>query len=338
MDIENAAAAISGDLFGGDSGEGSSPAVADSVVPAPSELPDTEVGGEVPVPEAVVPSEGGDAPEVPAESVVPSAPAKPAPTTWRAEAQATWDALPDLVKDEVIKRETDIMKGIEQYKGDASIGKVLKNSLTPHMQLFQQHNINPIKHVEELLSLSAGLVTGTPEHRRETIAALAQQFGVDLSDYAPAYVDPTVDKLQKEVQSLRQAQQTQFQAAQQARFAEVSAQVTKFASDASKPHFADVLDDMTQLVKSGQAATLEDAYEKAIWLNPAVRSKELARLQTEAAEKAAKDKAEHAKRAATAASVNVRARSQESGTTIRPGSMDETLAATLAEIKSRTSR
>jgi hypothetical protein len=114
-------------------------------------------------------------------------------------------------------------------------------------------------------------------------------------------------------------------------------EVEAFASrldDAGKPlhpYFDEVADDIVGLIQAGQAADLQSAYEKAIWLNPVTRDKEVARLNSAAAEKA-KRAAEEAKRA-EAANVKTSAKAATAGSP--KGSMDDTMRETLKAIQAR---
>lgn len=313
MNIDEAVDSIGDGLFG--AGE-----VAEAVVEVPVEMPEGEVAATA-------------APEAP--EPMPEEDTLPVPKTWRQEAASSWGTLPKNIREEVLKREADIFKGIEQYKNDAAFAKAVRQQLSPYMQILGD---NPAQSLTQILDMQRQLTAGTPEQRKELLGKLSQQYGVDLSDYAPAYQDPMIDSLTKKIHTLEQAQQSWQTAQAEARQAEAARAVESFASDASKVYFNELIPDMTQLVRSGQARNLEEAYDKALWLNPAIRAKEMQRLQTEASEREKAERASRAAAAAKATAASVRAPSQPVSATTAAGSLDETLEATLQSIRTRNSR
>ena len=48
--------------------------------------------------------------------------------------------------------------------------------------------------------------------------------------------------------------------------------ITEFSSNEAYPHFEQVRESMAQLLQGGVAESLEDAYNKAAWSNPEIRS------------------------------------------------------------------
>lgn len=260
----------------------------------------------------------------------PSEPALEAPRTWRKEASEKWATLPPEVQREVLKREEDIFRGLEAYKSDAHVGKSVQHILAPYLPILQAANLDPLQQIDGLMRAHHALATGTPEQKAAVFQRLAQEYQVSLGGETP-YVDPQVAALQKqlsEVQSRLMGRERQ-----EAEVARTTLQreIDTFAADPAHPHFDEVANDIAGLLRSGAAQNLSDAYEKAIWLNPVTRGKEQARLaalETAAAEK----RAQEARRAASA---NVRSKSKSAGATAPTGSIDDTLAATLAAINGR---
>lgn len=339
MDIENAANQIGADLFGSggefagsEPSEGSAPPAVESDAPAAGDSPMADANPAGSEPDAVEASK--------AEAEVPPTETKrTAPQTWRGEAAQLWDSLPEKVQDEVLKREEDIFKGIEQYKGDAHLGKELKDILRPHMDLFQRYNIHPGNHIQQLLGFQRTLIEGTPQQKAELLKQVARDYRIPLDEFGDSpYVDPATEQMRHELESLR-GQFQQLTAAQQAtRLQEVTTTVEKFASDPNRPYFAELINDMTTLIDSKVCKNLEEAYDLAIWRNPTTRAKEQARLQTEAAEKLRKEAAEHAAKAAKATAARVTPTSRAVGDTAPLGTMDDTIAETLKQIQSRSNR
>lgn len=255
-----------------------------------------------------------------------------APKTWRKEAAAAWSTLPPIVQQEIAKREADIFRGIEGYKQQASVGQTFGQLIEPYVPTFQQYGVNPFQHVSELLQAHHILALGTNQQKVELLRHFVKQFKVDLdaAEEAP-YVDPQVQALQSQVNQLQSFHSQQQQLVFQQREAAVNEHVDAFANDPSHPYFDDVSEVMTQLITSGVADNLQEAYDKAVYLVPEVRDKELARQAAEKQE-AAKQRVAAAKKATGA---NVRSTPKAVSSTAPLGSIEDTIADTLANIRSR---
>lgn len=269
----------------------------------------------------------------------PEAPS--APKTWRKEAAELWVQLPPAVQAEVQKREDDMFRGLEAYKADAGFGRSLRGALDPYMPVLQQYGIDPAQQISSLMQAHHTLALGSPQEKQALFTQLAKDYGVDLGAVAdPAgatFVDPTVQALQSELHSVKSFLSAQARQAQDAKVAEITKQIDAFAADPKNAHFNDVANDMVMLLKSGAVKTLEEAYDKALWANPATRAKELSRQTAEREAKQKREATERAAAAKRASSVVIRPQARRASGTAPTGSLDDTLRETLAEINSRSS-
>lgn len=273
-------------------------------------------------------------------AALPEATADTPPKTWRKEAAATWAALPSEAKNEIIKREADIFKGLETYKVDAGFGKSVKQVVAPYEAILRQNNLDPVQTIQGLMSAHHRLATGSPQQKVELFKILARDYQIDLTSLGGAaedapYLDPQVKALQDELAGVKSQLSATAQRQQQEAAAAISKQVDAFAADPKNIYFNDVADIAADLVNRGLAGTLQEAYDKAIWLHPEVRAKETARVASETAAKAAaeaKVRAEAARKA-TAANVKTSAKSGSAATPL--GSLDDTLETSLKAIKAR---
>ena len=80
---------------------------------------------------------------------------------------------------------------------------------------------------------------------------------------------------------------------------------------------------------------LQEAYDKAVWLNPATRAKQIERETLAKAAEARKGAEKKAAEVRKATAANVRAKPKSASAATPLGSMDESLEATLAAIKAR---
>ena len=326
LDLSAAGESISADLFGGSAGEGDGSGTDDV------NLDDGAGTGDGTG--ATDPAATGTPAAKEGETGTPAATGLQAPKTWRPEAAAKFATLPPEVQQEVLKREEDIFKGLEGYKADASIGKALKGVVQPYMQIFQAQGVDPMQQVSGLMRAHVALATGTPEQKQQFFQHLAKEYGVDLGTEAP-YIDPQVSGLQKQLADLQsRLNGREQQEAEQAR-SKLQAEIDTFASDPAHQYFDEVANDIAGLLRSGAAKDLKDAYEKAIWANPITRAKEQARLTADAEAKAKAEAAEKAKQARKATGANVKSSAKAASGTAPLGSIDDTLNAALANIKSR---
>ena len=287
----------------------------------------------------------GEAPPAAAASVPEAPPAAAAsvpeaPKTWRKEAVEQWEALPDAVRSEVLKREEDMFRGLETYKADANFGRSLKPALEPYLPVLQHFGIDPAQQISSLMQAHHTLALGTPQQKAELFQRLAADYGVDLDGLAaaaPVFVDPAVQALQSQVQSLQNTLTAREHGEWQAKMAAITSEIDAFAADPKNVHFDTVANDIAMMLKSGAAKTLQEAYEKAVWATPVTRQQEIARQQRDAVEKQRKEAADKARTAKRTSAAVVHAKPRSVSGTAPAGSMEDTMRETLATINARAS-
>lgn len=239
-----------------------------------------------------------------------------------------------------------MFRGLEGYKADANLGKSFSQVLAPFQPMLAQTNTDPARLTQEFLSTHVRLLNSTPEQKVQEIMNIAKMYGIELPAGQPdpnaPYLDPEVKALRDELASVKSQlsgqaqQQARIQAAEQERIrASLNAEINAFAADPANVYFNDVANDIATLLKSGAAKDLKDAYQQAIWLNPATRAKELDREATARAAAAQEEARKKAEDAAKATAANVRTKAKQASGTAALGSIDDTLKETLAAIKSR---
>ena len=283
--------------------------------------------------------------ETPASTTTKPEPRTLAPGTWRQEAAARWKDIDPVIQAEILKREDDVHKGISNYKQAADAWKLTHQAIAPYLPTLQQLRIDPIQQIQGLMDINHRLATGTPEDKIQVLTDMAKRFNVDLAALDPAaqpWVDPQVASLQQTVRdlqsSLRQLEQVPVAQQKQA----IAVEVDKFASDPAHVHFDRVYPEMVMLLRADNKISLKEAYDKAVWANPVTRAEELQKVETEKAAQAAKAavdaKAAAAARTAAArraTGVNVRSSAYSGRSSTPLGSIDDTLAQTLASIQGR---
>lgn len=263
-----------------------------------------------------------------------------APKTWSKEALAEWATIPDRAKQEILKREEDMFRGLEQYKAAADVGRAYDSAVEPYKQILSAEGVDPVQLFQSFAGNHYLLSRGTPEQKLGLAANLLDSYGIDLiqlaefiGDQVPA--DPTIARLEQEIAELRAGQQrvqTQELSAQQAR---INAEVEAFAADPKNIYFNELIDDIAKLMGSGAAASLQQAYDTAVYANPTTKAKELARLTAEAKSAAEAETEARGKKVARLTGPNVTTIPKQRDGTVPLGSMDDTLEETLAQIRSR---
>ena len=243
--------------------------------------------------------------EVAKEPVQEAPQIKPPPKSWSKDMHEEWSKLTPKAQDYYEQREKQMLDGLEQYKGDATYAKQLRDIITPYEPMLRAQGINQTEAIQYLMNAHYRLTNGSIDERRQVYQQLGEQLGFvqqAAADQAP--VDPTVRQLQKTVEQLQSERQMEVRAAQQREHESNVRQIETFAADPANVYFNEVANDMLPLVNAGMK--LEEAYKKAVWANEVTRAKELARIQTEADERRKADGTTKLETARKAASANVR--------------------------------
>jgi hypothetical protein len=251
-------------------------------------------------------------PAPPAEQQ-PAAPARDtsqAPSSWKPEAKAGWETLPEHVRAEVWRRESDMHEGFRQYRQAADFGGEFARALAPYAENIRASGITPAQAAGELFALEARLRAGG-DGARQALEGLARAYGISApapqaTQYAtqqPQY-DPTIRALEDRIGQLTQFVQGQQEQARAAQEQEAYDAIDAFRQGPEHPHFDALKAEMGRLLQAGLASDLADAYEQASWRVPAVREAVLA-AKADAQRKEEERKVAEAK---AAAAVNVKRR------------------------------
>lgn len=282
-----------------------------------------------------------------AASVAPVASIAP-PSSYTAEAKAEFAKASPVIQREILKRESDFHKGVEQYKQAANYAQSMYGAVKPYENTIKSWGVTPDIAVKALFEADRKLSQGSPQEKLAAFANLAKGYGIDLSQGMPEAqpVDPNMQYMQS---ILRQQEQRFSQLERQnheyaARVAQQEqSELNSLIEQAKqgKPHFDELRQEIGLLLQAGinkgQPVTIDQAYEAALWQSPTHRNELLAKqrseFEAEAARKRAED-AEKAKAARQASSTNV-ARRGTLPAQKAVGTMQDTMRETLEQIKSR---
>lgn len=326
FDIDQASDQLAGDLFGDSiKAESGEDAIDDAVDTAVDTTHVDETTAE---------------PVKATEETPPAEETEPAPKTWPKEMHEHWGKTPKEVRDYWNLREKQMLDGLEQYKGDANYGKSMRDAITPYMALIQAQGIDAPKAVQTLLNAHYKLSVSSPSQKQQYLQYIAKQYGISTDGFGQAAEgqptqDPRYQQLQDQLHLLQQHIQGQQQHATKQEQERIAGEVNAFASDKAHPYFDEVADDMVAFIRSG--ASLQDAYDKAVWANPVTRAKEQASVQQDQQAEAKRKAQEAAEAAKKATAANIRSRDTRRTPTEQPrGTMrnlDSVMTEVMREIK-----
>lgn len=265
-----------------------------------------------------LPSSAQDPVGAPAATQAPAVNLRPLPKSWKKEMEAHWGKLPPEVHDYVYQREGDVTRGISEYKQGFDAWSQLTS---PYQALLQQYpQVNPIQLFSNLMQSHLTLADPrrSPEQKRALAMQLLQEYGIDLTGAAqPPIIPPEITGRISAMEN--HLYQTTLESSKK--------QVESFFKDPANKFAEELQDDILRLIQSGQAPSLQAAYEQAMWLNPVVRQKVIEGQLAASAETA---KQEATKRAGLK-KLNGSSEDASGSPTAPVGSIDDTMQSVLAK-------
>lgn len=216
-----------------------------------------------------------------------------APASWRPLAKEAWGKLPAEVRDEVVRREGEVQRVLQETAPARHYVQRLGETIQPYAAMIRAEQesrgeqYDPLRTVGSLLSTAALMRTGGPAQKAELFANLAMDYGLDFKMLDDAIV-ARMEGRQLPAQQGQQGQPAQFRdprvdemLARQEREAQAREQqqerqvVSRVEQWGSKKEFFGVLRyDMGILMdlekERGVELTLDQAYERAAKHHPEV--------------------------------------------------------------------
>jgi hypothetical protein len=286
----------------------------------PAEAVKAETGTD----DAEAEEEASQAQEKPAKA---ASPAGGPPPSWSVKSKSAWEQLPEAVRADIAKRETEVSQGLAALRD--------YKDLKPYAELAQKHNTTisaALKHytgIEAMLrkDIGQGLAQIVQNYgldqakAAQLFANLAQRYGGQAApagtphgangqpqtgDPLYAMLKPFIDPLQNEVAQLRTKLSSREVADRNASEQSLAKSIQSFSGRPENRYFADLEETITRLFETGMVpltgnheGDLRTAYDTAAQMHPEVREalidqrlqaqKDAARqLEQEAADKAKK--------------------------------------------------
>jgi hypothetical protein len=261
------------------------------------------------------------------------------PASWKKDYHEVWQKADPKMQEYAWQREEQMRAGVEPLLSKAQFADAMQEAISPYMTTIQGLGLSPDKAVAALMDADHKLRNSDPQTKLQYFQQLAQSYGINLGamqgqpgQMPQQTVDPTVYALQNELNKVRGEVMGWKQQQEMMENQNLLNEINQFSLKAE--HFEDVRPTMIQLLQSGVAQTLDDAYEKAIRLDPNLFEQMNKAQQAEVAAKQAKEQNRAAK-AARAAAVSVR--SATPGVNTAPKSSDRRalLEEALTEIEAR---
>lgn len=245
-----------------------------------------------------------DAPEItPGPKSGPKA--EKAPASWRPEVREHWAQLPEAVRAEVARRETEVQRTLQETAQARQYAESISKTFAPYEAYIKAEGATPMQVIDNLMGTAVRLRTSTGPELAGLMAGMVKQFGtgrfgqqfIEMLDSALAGSTPQQDPAQMQIQQTIQQQlapvqqfMSQFQQAQAAQQAQVAQQAaneveqfiakTEFGNDVR----AEMADLMEVASRRGQELSMQDAYRQACLMNPQVRAALQARQKTRMAQ------------------------------------------------------
>ena len=216
-----------------------------------------------------------------------------APASWRPDIREHWGSLPEPVRAEIQRRETEVARTLQETAEARKTAEAVMKTIEPYQAFIKAENSNPLQAIDNLMSTAARLRTGTAPELAQLVAGIVNQFGtgrfgngfIEMLDSALAGQTPKQDPQQLAIEQVLnqrlapvQNMLTQFQQAQLAQQQQASqAAQTEVSTFLQRAEFGeDVREDMADIIESysrrGQNISLQDAYKKACLMNDSVRA------------------------------------------------------------------
>lgn len=331
FDIAAASAEISAELFGQDEGGDSDKKAPEGAEPSTPSEPKLVEEETPPQPDKVeVKAEETNTEEVQATG---------APSTWSKEALADWATIPPRAQQEILKREQDMFRGLEGYKAAAEVGQKYDSVVEPYRGMLAAEQVDPVQLFQSFAANHYLLSKGTPEQKLQIATNLISSYGIDVGALVENLgtiqpIDPQVQTLQQEIRTLQNQLNGITTGQQQAAHQQMEAHVEAFASDPAHPYFNELIDDIAKFMEAG-ASSLQQAYDQAVYANPVTRQKEIDRLTAEKLSEQQQAQNTRTDKIAKSTAADVTTMQRQRNGTVPIGSMDDTLAETLAAIAAR---
>lgn len=198
-----------------------------------------------------------------------------APSSWSPKVREKWGELPEDVRAEIIRREEASASGVRKLQEEYAPIHRFAEAMSPFLQEASRMGQDPTGYIANVMVAERQLRHPDQEMRFHALLNIADSYGIPLRQIINRSVGQEIlhQPQQQQGQQMHPAVQQELAAMRQWREQQenqtIESQINAFKKD--KEFFEDVRDLMADLMDSGVAKDLQDAYDKACWTNPEVR-------------------------------------------------------------------
>lgn len=201
-----------------------------------------------------------------------------APASWKAEEKAAWATVPQQARAAIMRREQETQRVLSATADARRLQSDFQQAIHPFMPLMEAHGVAPIPAIVGLLQMRAALEVGSKEQKAQLVSNLVRQFGVDInaldgflsSSHGQPPVAPPTRVDPRSIPELAPL----FSLAEQVSAAQAAKLDTQFEPIEKLPHYETVRETMADLMEAaamrGKTMTLQNAYNLACGLDPAL--------------------------------------------------------------------
>jgi hypothetical protein len=242
--------------------------------PAPAPAPEPEPAAAEPAP---VPAAEPTTAEAAPNNVQPDEPAQThnfdrPPQSWKAKPAAHWAKLDPEVRSEIVRREREIQRGLEEASSARQFANTFGATIQPYIPRIRAAGGDPLAVVQSLLQADHVLASGQPQQKAALLAQFVKDYNVNIEmlDMAlsgqaqPAAAAPAPAPVDIEALVDQRLEQRTMRTA-----------IENMSRDkANFPHFDMVRETMADVVemyaRKSRPITLQEAYNMAVGMTPSL--------------------------------------------------------------------
>lgn len=224
------------------------------------------------------------APADPAKSVDPvtgrELEAIKAPASMSPALREKWGTVDRQMQQYWIDRERDMSVKLQETAAERKLAQDFRAVVAPYEALLRSSNVSATKHVEELMNLSYGLNTGSPQQKAQILGQLIHHFRPDRDTLSAVLSGaPVQAQPQQQAPNVQAEIDKALKARDQAAMEKTAMDgVNAFAADPKNEFLADVQGLMEKAIDAGFVSgntmpeLLKNAYDFACQQHPEVRN------------------------------------------------------------------
>jgi hypothetical protein len=233
------------------------------------------------------------------------------PASWKKDYHEAWTTADPKLKEYAWQREEEMKAGVQPLLSKAQFADQMQQAIEPYMNNIRGLGIEAPQAVKALMEADNVLRHGSAQQKQAYFAQLAQQYGINMGDVQMQPVDPNFYAIQNELAQVRGEVLNWKQQQETAQNQALLQEINQFQTKAE--YFEEARPTMIQLLNSGVAQDLQDAYDKAVRLDNDLFTKHQQASQGQA-DAAKREASNRAAKAARAAAVSVKSSSPGAAT------------------------